>query len=71
MRLYFVNNPDSPYFESDTFNHILRYIQTQTKNARLKQVGKNFLLVVDKMKHMKDVQRFLEGMVVKNGLITQ
>ena len=65
MRLYFVSNPDSPYFESDTFNHILKYIQTQTKNARLKQVGKNFLLVVDKMKKMKDVLWFLEGMVVK------
>jgi len=65
MRLYFVSNPDSPYFESDTFNHILKYIQTQTKNARLKQVGKNFLLVVDRMKAMKDVFRFLDGMKEK------
>ena len=65
MRLYFVNNPDSPYFESDTFNHILDYIQTKTKNARLKQVGKNFLLVVDRIKKMKDVLWFLEGMVKK------
>jgi transcription-repair coupling factor (superfamily II helicase) len=61
MRLYFVSNPDSPYFESDTFNHILKYIQTMTRHARLKQVGKNFLLVVDKIKHMRDVQWFLEG----------
>ncbi len=66
MRLYFVSNPDSPYFESDTFNHILKYIQTQTKNARLKQVGKNFLLVVDRMKTMTDVFHFLDGMMVKN-----
>lgn len=65
MRLYFVSNPDSPYFESDTFNHILKYIQTQTKNARLKQVGKNFLLVVDRIKSMKDVQWFLEGMLIQ------
>ncbi len=65
MRLYFVSNPESPYFESDTFNHILKYIQTQTKNARLKQVGKNFLLVVDRMKAMNDVLHFLEGMMVK------
>ena len=67
MRLYFVSNPDSKYFESDTFNHILKYIQTQTRNARLKQVGKNFLLVVDGMKKMKDVLWFLEGMVMKDG----
>lgn len=65
MRLYFVSNPDSPYFESETFNHILLHIQTRTTNARLKQVGKNFLLVVDRMKKMKDVLRFLEAMEIK------
>lgn len=65
MRLYFVSNPDSPYFESAVFNHILQYIQTRTANARLKQVGKNFLLVVDRIKKMSDVQWFLEGMVMK------
>lgn len=59
MRLYFISNPDSPYFESDTFNHILNYIQTRTNNARLKQVGKNFMLVVDKMKNMNHVLDFL------------
>lgn len=66
MRLYFVSNPESPYFESDTFNHILKYIQTQTKNAHLKQVGKNFLLVVNNVNKMKDVLWFLEGMVMKD-----
>ncbi|MBS1772751.1 MAG: transcription-repair coupling factor [Bacteroidetes bacterium] len=61
MRLYFVSNPDSPYFESDTFNHILSYIQKRTNNTRLKQVGKNFMLIVDKMKHMGDVFYFLDS----------
>ncbi len=68
LRLYFISNPDSPYFESDTFNYIMQYIQQQTKNARLKQVGKNFMLVADKMKTMKDVEWFLSGMVRKGGL---
>jgi transcription-repair coupling factor (superfamily II helicase) len=66
MRLYFVSNPDSPYFESPTFNHILNYIQTRNKGARLKQVGKNFLLVVDGVRKMKDVAFFLEGMEMKD-----
>ncbi|MBL7682428.1 MAG: transcription-repair coupling factor [Flavipsychrobacter sp.] len=61
MRLYFVSNPDSPYFESDTFNHIMSYIQKHTNNARLKQVGKNFMLLVDRMKTMGDVLWFLDG----------
>ncbi len=65
MRLYFVSNPDSPYFESETFNHILSYIQTHTRNARLKQIGKNFFLIVDKIKTMHDVHWFLSGLVKK------
>ncbi|HXS35553.1 MAG TPA: transcription-repair coupling factor [Flavipsychrobacter sp.] len=63
MRLYFVSNPESPYFESPTFNHILNYIQIQTNSARLKQVGKNFMLVVDNIKGMRNVLWFLEGIL--------
>ncbi len=61
VRLYFISNPDSPYFESPTFNHIMSYIQQRVNNARLKQVGKNFMLIVDKMKTMQNVYAFLEG----------
>ena len=65
MRLYFISNPDSPYFESETFNNIMQYIQTQVNNARLKQVGKNFMLIVDKIKSMDDVEWFLKGMRIE------
>ena len=59
MRCYFVNKNDSPYFESDVFKNILAYIQTETNKAKLKQVAKNFLLVVDDVKGMKEMERFL------------
>jgi transcription-repair coupling factor (superfamily II helicase) len=62
LRCYFINNPDSPYFESPTFQHILSYIQTRTNNAKLKQVGKNFMLVVDRIKTMDDLHSFLKKM---------
>ena len=65
MRLYFISDPDSTYYESDAFNYILNYIQTRTTHARLKQVGKNFMLLVDRIKNMSDVQFFLEGLVRK------
>lgn len=61
LRFYFINNPESPYFESETFNYILTYIQTRTNTARLKQVGKNFMLMVDKVKNMGDVYSFLQA----------
>ncbi len=62
MRCYFVNKNDSPYFESDVFKNILQYLQTGTNKARLKQVAKNFLLIVDTIKKMGDMQRFLQQM---------
>jgi len=40
LRCYFVNNPESPYFHSTTFQSILLHIQTKTNKSHLKQVGK-------------------------------
>ncbi len=62
LRCYFINRPDSPYFESGLFNNILQYLQTGTNKAKLKQVGKLFMLVADPMKSMEDLHRFLGGM---------
>jgi len=62
LKCYFVNRPDSPYFESDTFNHILQYLQTGTNKARLRQVNKLFMIVVEPVKDMQDVFSFLQRM---------
>jgi transcription-repair coupling factor (superfamily II helicase) len=62
LKCYFINRPDSPYFESDTFNQILKYLQTGTNKARLKQVGKLFMIVVEPTKDMQDVFTFLRRM---------
>jgi len=62
LKCYFVNRPDSPYFESALFQRVLDFIQSQTNQARLKQVGKLFMLVVDNIKDMKQLLRFLQRM---------
>jgi transcription-repair coupling factor (superfamily II helicase) len=59
LRCYFINKPDSPYFESATFRSILKYIQTQTNKAKLKQTGKNFILIVDDIEEMEHLHKFL------------
>jgi transcription-repair coupling factor (superfamily II helicase) len=59
LRCYFINRPDSPYFESELFKKLLAYLQTGTNKARLKQAGKMFLLVVDQIQGMEAMQRFL------------
>jgi transcription-repair coupling factor (superfamily II helicase) len=63
MRCYFINKNDSPYFESDLFKNILAYLQTETNKAHLKQVAKNFLLVVSDIKGMEEMEQFLNRMV--------
>jgi transcription-repair coupling factor (superfamily II helicase) len=62
LKCFFINKPDSPYFESDLFKRILDYLQTHTNKARLKQSGKNFLLVVESMRDMKTMLQFLQKM---------
>lgn len=62
LKCYFINNPDSPYFESDTFNRIMQYVQTLTHKARLKQTGRNFLLIHEDIDGMEAMHRFLSKM---------
>lgn len=62
LRCFFINRPDSPYFESDTFHRILAYIQTGTNKARLKQTGRLFILIAEPVKSMEDMHLFLNRM---------
>ncbi|RYY40216.1 MAG: transcription-repair coupling factor [Chitinophagaceae bacterium] len=59
LKCFFINRPDSPYFESDLFKSILDFLQTGTNKAHLKQVGKTFLLVAAPVKTMTEVHAFL------------
>lgn len=64
-RCYFISNPESSYFESDTFHHVLQFIQTEVTHVKLKQVGKNFMLVIERMNSMKELENLLERMLPK------
>lgn len=62
LRCYFIGKNDSPYFESSVFHNIIKYLQTGTNKVRLKQVGNNFLLIVDDIKSMSNMLEFLQRM---------
>jgi len=62
LRCYFINKHDSPYFESQIFQQILSFLQTGTNKARLKQAGKLFVMIVDKIKTMEELHSFLTNM---------
>ncbi len=62
FRAFFINRPDSPYFESDTFRRLIEFLQTGTNKAKLKQTGKLFMLIAANMKKMEEMHRFLQSM---------
>jgi len=62
LKCFFVSNPDSPYFQSETFNGILLFLQTGTNKGKLKQVGKNGILVVEDIKTMNELFSFIDKM---------
>lgn len=59
LKCFFVSNPDSPYFQSETFNRILQFIQTQINYGKLRQVGKQGMLVLDNVKDMEQILSLL------------
>jgi transcription-repair coupling factor (superfamily II helicase) len=62
LKCFFVANADSPYFNSEIFMKILNFIQTQTNKTRLKQVGRNGILIVKDVESMAEMHSFLKKM---------
>ncbi|MCU0395220.1 MAG: transcription-repair coupling factor [Chitinophagaceae bacterium] len=60
LKCFFVPNHESPYFQSDVFMKIMQFIQTQTNKAKLKQVGKNGILVVSDITSMEKLLGFVQ-----------
>jgi transcription-repair coupling factor (superfamily II helicase) len=59
LRCFFINRPDAPYFESDTFKQLLLFAQTSMNTAHFKQAGKNFILIIKDIKGMSECYRLL------------
>ena len=59
VRCFFINRPDAPYFESDTFKQLLLFAQTSMNTAHFKQAEKNFILIIKDIKGMSECYRLL------------
>lgn len=57
LKLYFVGNPESPYFQSPIFDYILEATQTTIKNVRLKHIGTNMMMIVDLVKTIDEIEK--------------
>ena len=66
LRCFFINRPDSPYFESNTFKQLLDYAQKNMNKAHFKQVGRSFVLIIKEVKNMEQCFALLEK--IKQGV---
>lgn len=62
LRCYFVNNPQSPFYETDLFQSLLRFVATEGHQHGLsfKKSTKYFLLIKDNVKDLRAAKKVLE-----------
>jgi transcription-repair coupling factor (superfamily II helicase) len=56
LRCYFVENQDSPYYQSSIFQAILSFAQAQPKIMHFKQTDKNFMLIRENVKSITEAR---------------
>ena len=62
LRCYFVENPQSPFYESELFNNILSYVATrgERKGLSFKKSSRHFILIKDGVKSLRQAHSVLE-----------
>jgi transcription-repair coupling factor (superfamily II helicase) len=44
---FFISNPESPFYSSEEFKQVIRYIQEHPKKVRMKETGPKLSLIFD------------------------
>lgn len=64
LRCYFVNNPQSTFYETDHFNHLISYVNSLgNRKLRFKQSVRNFFLVLDDCTTLKQAVHTLKSIL--------
>ncbi|MCB0568402.1 MAG: transcription-repair coupling factor, partial [Phaeodactylibacter sp.] len=73
LRCYFVENPQSSFYESSLFNNILQLVSTQGHKMGLsfKQSNKHFILVKDHVKGLWEAHEVLQKILNKVGVMDE
>lgn len=56
---YFISNQDSPFYQTNVFTHILRYIQTNPNRCSMKERNNKLTLVFEGVKSIKQANELL------------
>ncbi|HMR44286.1 MAG TPA: hypothetical protein PKC40_10660, partial [Saprospiraceae bacterium] len=63
LRCYFVENPQSPYYDSPIFQSIFQFIanEGERRGFNLKKSAKNLILAIDGVRSLKRAREVLTG----------
>jgi transcription-repair coupling factor (superfamily II helicase) len=65
LRCYFVENPQSPFYESDQFQQVLRFISTQGRKhgLSLKQSNRHLIMIKENVRSLNAANEVLKSII--------
>ena len=68
MNLYLVSAPDSPYYQSDAFDHLLTYLQKHPRDCNLKESNGKRIVIIKQVPSVEKACAVFEEMKLPNGI---
>ena len=62
---YFIANPQSPFFETETFMHLLNTIKSNPSGYRLAQQNEKLRLIIEPVSHIKDAMEKMKALQLR------
>jgi transcription-repair coupling factor (superfamily II helicase) len=63
MTLFFVNNPDSPFYQSEMFGRVISYMMENTRRCDLREQKNRRSMVVNSVPDMETAVDVLMGIL--------
>ena len=62
---YFIADPQSPFYETETFTQVLNHIQRNVKSCKLSEKNDRLRIIFEDVKHIKDAFEQLSGVTAQ------
>jgi transcription-repair coupling factor (superfamily II helicase) len=68
MSGHFLSNEASPYYQSEVFTAVLKYVQTHTSSCRMKEGSGKLSITFQNVKSVSDALKVLRGFNIEEGV---
>jgi transcription-repair coupling factor (superfamily II helicase) len=65
MTGHFISNEESPYYQSETFTAVLKYVQTHASSCRMKEGSGRLSITFQKVNSVSDALLVLRGLKIE------